>query len=119
MADCCPDLEYLQIQNCAAALARLAQCSKMKRIFVNDSAHISDNTLVSLARAWPLLTSISLFGTNIGDASISALCQHCPLLTTLAFGKCSNITDAAINTVTATWCALVTARRFNARNNQL
>jgi hypothetical protein len=97
LADCCPDLEFLNVPHCAeVAIDRLAQCSKMKRINVNYCDNISDDAIVSLARAWPLLTVISLISTSITDASISALCQHCPLLTSLSFADCANITDTTI-----------------------
>jgi F-box/leucine-rich repeat protein 2/20 len=49
-----------------------------------------------VAESCPLLQHINLQGTLVTDATIVSLSKHCPLLTVVFLGSCSQLTDAAV-----------------------
>ena len=71
-------------------------------------AKVTDASVTALAQHCPGLTTIGLWDcSNITDTSVTALAQNCPGLTEIYLRYCSNITDASV-TALAQHCPVLT-----------
>ncbi|KAF8936422.1 F-box and leucine-rich repeat protein 4 [Dissophora ornata] len=58
---------------------------------------VNSETLLSLVCACSELERVNMSGTNIDDATLAALADYCPKVTTLNLAWCSHITDTGLS----------------------
>lgn len=78
-------------------LCQQAVCSHVERIYLSDSARMSDRELTFLARRCPHLTHLQMHGcTSVTDPAVGELVARCANLQHLDMTGCTNISGIGI-----------------------
>jgi len=95
------ELELLKIRAhfnlSGEALASLAMhFTTLKELDLGGSNTLNDSIVETIAVNCPLLESLYLWATDVGDLGVQYLTQNCAFLTTLELWNCTLISDAAL-----------------------
>ncbi len=84
----------------AAIAGDAALCANLRTLnLAFCGEQVGDAGVVPVCRACPLLVSVDLTFTGIGDGTLAALARACPRLERLSVEQCVSITDAGIQTL--------------------
>jgi hypothetical protein len=79
-----------------AVLAVAAHCSQLEHINLGNCEHVSNAAIRKVAESCPLLQFVDFVWTDITDATVALLCNHCPFLRQVHVGGCDQLTDTAV-----------------------
>jgi hypothetical protein len=75
------------------AVSLAMHCPRLVLVDLGRSSKLTDVGLVALAEKCMQLVSITMSRADIHDAGVIALAKHCPLLATIRFPYCKQLTD--------------------------
>ena len=77
-----------------------AKLTNVESLAISDS-RVTDASITAITNQCPSLTSLNVCGcTQLTDASITAIANQCPSLTSLNVCGCTQLTDASITAIT-------------------
>lgn len=105
VAHTCPHLVALRVA-CSEVLTprgvfELRHCASLQVVGLAWCPRVDDAAITSLARCLPLLRSLDVAGTQVSDAGLRGLAEHCARLRALVISDCARVTDGGLKALAA------------------
>jgi hypothetical protein len=119
----CPLLTWLSISSNSllldsglVAIANGPSRGKLTHVDLQNSPHVSDDSIIAIARSSPLLEVLDVERTKVTDASVTVVAECCPRLSVFGANNLPLVTSGAL-TLVATKCREL--KSLHSRNSSI